>query len=281
MTATSATTRTEREQRTAFSTLPVLRRWMAEGRRSLLGWSAGVAGVAVLYLPLFPSMQSPELAELVASLPPELVRTLGYGDITSGAGYTQATIFGLIGFVLLTIAGVSWGAAFIGGAEESGRLELTLSHGVGRVQYALESAGALAARIAGLGVVVFVVVAALNGPCQLELDLGNLLAVTAAWVCLGLLSATAALAVGAVSGRRSWGVGAGAGIAVVGYVLQALANNSESLDWLRRLSPYDWAFGTAPLTNGADLPGLALLVGASLVLVGAATGALARRDVLG
>ncbi|MDQ2623841.1 MAG: ABC transporter permease, partial [Actinomycetota bacterium] len=136
MTATSATTGTERAQRTAFPALPVLRRWMAEGRRSLLGWSAGVAGVAVLYLPLFPSMQSPELAELVASLPPELVRTLGYGDITSGAGYTQATIFGLIGFVLLTIAGVSWGAAFIGGAEESGRLELMLSHGVGRVQYA-------------------------------------------------------------------------------------------------------------------------------------------------
>lgn len=270
------TTTLERKQ-----SVPVLRRWIGEGRRTLLGWSVGVAGVALLYLPLFPSMQSPELAEVIESLPAELVRTLGYEDIMSGPGYTQATFFGLIGFVLLTIAGVSWGAAFIGGAEESGRLELTLAHGVGRVQYALEAAGALALRIAVLGAVGFVVVAGLNGPSELGLALGNLLAVTAAWASLGMLSAAAALAVGAASGRRSWGIGAGAGVAVAGYVLQALANNSEQLDGLRWFSPYDWAFGGAPLAGGPDWLGLALLWFGSALLVAAATGALARRDVLG
>ena len=268
----------EREQR---APLPVLRRWFGDGRRALVGWSAGVAGVALLYLPLFPSMQSPELADVIESLPAELVRTLGYQDITSGAGYTQATFFGLIGFVLLTIAGVSWGASFIGGAEESGRLELTLAHGVGRVQYALESAGALVLRIAVLGAVGFVVVAVLNGPSQLDLEVAHLVAATTAWVSLGLVSGAAALAAGAASGRRSSGLGAGAGVAVLGYVLQAVANNSEQLDWLRTLSPYDWAYGAAPLANGADWTALALLWLGSALLIAAATGALARRDVLG
>lgn len=260
---------------------PVLRRWLGDGRRALLGWSLAVAGVAGLYLPLFPSMQTPELASVIDSLPPELVRTLGYGDITSGAGYAQATFFGLIGFVLVTIAGVSWGAAFIGGAEESGRLELTLAHGVGRVQYALESAGALVLRLTALGAVGLVVVLALNGPSGLGLGAGHVLAATVAWVSLGILSASAALAVGAASGRRSWGVGAGAGVAVLGYVLQALANNSAELDALRWFSPYDWAFGNAPLANGFDGGGLALLWGTSAVLIAVATGSLARRDVLG
>lgn len=270
------TTTLERTRR-----LPVLRRWLGEGRRALLTWSAGVAGVALLYLPLFPSIQSPELASLLDSLPAELVRTLGYDDITSGAGYTQATFFGLMGFVLLTIAGVSWGAAFIGGAEESGRLELTLAHGVGRAQYAVESAGALLLRILAIGSVAFVVVAALNGPSRLDLDLGRLLAGTTAWISLGALSAMAALAMGAASGRRSWGLGAGAGVAVVGYVLQALANNDERLDGLRWFSPYDWAFGEAPLTNGVDWTGLALLWGGAAILVAVATASLSRRDVLG
>lgn len=262
-------------------TAPVLRRWLAEGWRGLVGWSVGLIAVALVYLPLFPSMQSPELTGLLESLPPELVRTLGYEDITSGAGYAQATFFGLIGFVLVTIAGIGWGGSFIAGAEESGRLELTLAHGVARVQYALESAAALVLKLIGLGLVALVAVWLINGPAGLGLEFGNLLAVTSSLVGVGLFSATGALAAGTITGRRSWAVGAGAGIAVVGYVLQAVANNSEELEWLRRFSPFDWAFGGAPLANGMDGAGLALLGGGSAALIAVATVGLTRRDVLG
>ena len=261
--------------------LPVFRRWLADGWRGLLGWCIGVAVAILIYLPLFPSMKTPGLAGLLDSLPPELIRTLGYGTITSGAGYTQATFFGLIGFVLITIAGTGWGAAFIGGAEESGRLELTLAHGVGRVQYALESAAALVVKLLILGLVAWMLVWAVNGPAELKLHAGNLLFVTTAWVGVGLFAATAALAAGAFTGRRVWGAGVGAGVAVVGYVLQAVANNSDDLEWIRAFSPFDWAFGNTPLANGADWPGLALLWGGSAVMIAVATVGLARRDVLG
>ncbi|MDF2563181.1 MAG: transporter permease [Microbacterium sp.] len=267
--------------RSMRSPLPVFRGWLAEGWRGLLGWAVGLVAVALVYLPLFPTMQSPELSGLIETLPPELVRTLGYENITSGAGYAQATFFGLIGFVLVTIAGIGWGASFIAGAEESGRLELTLAHGVGRVQYALESAAALTVKLLALGLVALLVVGAVNGPAELELDPVNLLAVTKALVGVGMLSATAALAGGALTGRRIWGVGVGSAIAVGGYVLQAIANNSEDLDWLRAFSPFDWAFGEAPLANGMDWTGLAVLWGGAAVLITLATVGLARRDVLG
>lgn len=266
---------------TPAALLPVLRRWLGDGWRGLVGWSAGVAAVVFVYLPLYPSMKSPELVGLIDSLPPELVRTIGYEDITSGAGYAQATFFGLIGFVLITIAAISWGAAFTGGAEESGRLELTLAHGVGRVQYALESALALLVKLAVVGLVAWLLIWAVNGPGELELEAGHLAAVTAAWVGLGLLAGTAAFAVGALTGRRSWGLGVGAGVAVIGYVLQAVANNSEELEGLRVLSPFHWAYGEAPLSNGFDAGGLALLWGGSVLLVAVGTAALARRDILG
>ncbi len=267
--------------RTMRAPLPVFRGWLAEGWRGLIGWAIGLTAVALVYLPLFPTMQSPELSGLIETLPPELVRTLGYENITSGAGYAQATFFGLIGFVLMTIAGIGWGASFIAGAEESGRLELTLAHGVGRVQYALESAAALVVKLLALGLVALLVVGAVNGPAELDLDPVNLLAVTKALVGVALLSGTAALAGGALTGRRIWGVGVGSAIAVGGYVLQAIANNSEDLDWLRAISPFDWAFGEAPLANGMDWAGLALLWGGSAVLIAVATVGLARRDVLG
>lgn len=261
--------------------LPIFRRWLRDGWRGQLGWSLGLAAAAFLYLPLYPAMQSPELSSLLDSLPPELVRTIGYQDIATGAGYTQATFYGLIGFVLITIAGIGWGAAVTGTAEESGALELTLAHGVGRVQYALESALALLARLLVLGLVAFALVWAMNGPGELDLDPGNLLAVTTAWMGLGLFSASAAFAAGAATGRRAPALGAGAGVAVVGYVLQAVANNSEDLDGLRLFSPYAWAFHQHPLASGWDLAGLAALWGGSAVLLALATLALARRDILG
>lgn len=261
--------------------LAVTRQWLGQGWSGLIAWSAGIAVVIFIYLPVYPSMQSPELLGMVDALPPELVRTLGFESITTGAGYAQATFFGLLGFALLAIAGISWGAAFIGGAEESGRLELTLAHGVGRVGFALQSALALVVKLLVLGAVGWLLIWALNGPAELALEPANLLAVSKAWVGLGLLSATAAFAAGALSGRRSWGIGVGAGVAFLGYVLQAAANNSDDLEWLRTFSPSAWAYGGEPLLHGYDWPGLALLWGGSVVLVGIGTWALSRRDILG
>jgi ABC-2 type transport system permease protein len=263
------------------SPLPVLRRQIIDGWRGVVGWSIGIAGVLLIYLPVFPSMQTPELSGMLDSLPPELVRTLGYENITTGAGYAQSTFFGLIGFVFITIAGISWGSASTAGAEESGQLELILAHDVGRVRYALESAAALTLKLIVLGAAGYLVVWLMNDPAGLGLDAGNLLAVSKAWVGLGLLAATAAFAAGAATGRRTWAIGAGAALAVVGYVLQAVANNSEDLDWLRTLSPIEWAYGNAPLASGFDWAGLALLWGGSAVLIGLATLALTRRDILG
>lgn len=261
--------------------LPVFRRTLADGWRGLIGWALGLAIAIFIYLPLFPSITSPDMSELIDSLPAELTNTLGFGQIATGAGYVQAMFFGLIGFVLLTIAAVGWGSAAIAGAEESGRLELTLAHGVGRAQYALESALAIVVKLLVLGAFAALLIIALDESAQLGLDVGNLVATTTAAVGLALLTATAGLAIGAISGRRGWALGIAAGVAVLGYGLNALGNQTEDLDWLHRLSPYDWAFGTSPLVNGIDGGGLGLLWGGSALLVVVATLALRRRDVLG
>ncbi|GAB2518479.1 hypothetical protein CATRI_11215 [Corynebacterium atrinae] len=260
---------------------PIFTRHLVDGWRGQLGWSVGIAAVIGMYLPLFPSLQSPDLEQLIDSLPSELVNTLGFDQIASGTGYTQATFFGLLGFVLAAIASISWGSAFIAGTEESGRLELTLAHTVGRTQYALESAAALIVKILALGAVAFLLILAINTPAELDLSGANLLATTLAWVSLGLVSGLAALAFGAMTGRRSWAIGAGASIAVIGYGLDTLGGTSEDLDWLTIFSPYHWAFGRDPLAEGFDWGGLALLWGLSAVLIGITAWALSRRDILG
>jgi len=264
------------------SGLPILRRSLVESWRSLLGWSIGVAAVVLLYLPLYPSIGgNGEMQQIIDSLPPELVKTLGYEDIASGTGYTQSTFYGLMGFVLLVIAATSWGSAAIGGAEESGRLELTLAHGVGRVQYAVESALAVLVKVAWLGAFSGVLVALLNEPSKLGINPADIVAASAALTGLAYLSAAAALLLGAATGRRVVATAAGAGVAVVGYVCNAIGNQVADLEWLRAVSPYAWAFRNTPLSDGLDVGGLTLLWGLALLCCVGAAVVLRGRDITG
>lgn len=262
--------------------LPIFRSTLSESWRSLLGWTVGVVGVLSLYLPLWPSVGGDgQIQQIIESMPPELTRTLGFQELTSGAGYAQGTFFGLIGFILFVIAATSWGSAAVAGAEESGRLELTLAHGVSRVQYAVESALALLVRLVWLGGVSVAAVLVFNEPAQLEIEPAHAMAASAALTGLALLSGTLALAVGAFTGRRSFATAAGAGIAAVGYVLNAIANQLEDADSLRAFSPYSWAYHARPLTDGADWGGLAMLWGCSVLLAAIAAVALNRRNITG
>lgn len=235
------------------SPLPIFGKVFTDSWRSLIGWAIGLAAAIFLYLPLYPSIGgSAQMQDLINSLPKELTKSIGYDQISTGAGYTQSTLFGLLGFLLMSIAAISWGASALGGAEESGQLELTLAHGVTRAQVALERFAAMAVRILVLTAWVFVLVLALNGPSGLGLDTLNLLGTSLLFGGLTLLSGSIALLFGALFGRRIWGIGAGAFIAVLGYVFNAIGNQSSDFAWLHSLSPYSWVFGDSPLTNGAN-----------------------------
>jgi ABC-2 type transport system permease protein len=264
-----------------MSILPLFRRSLGESWRSLLAWTAGVLGALLLYLPLFPAIGgSADMRALLDSLPDELVKTIGYDQISTGAGYTQSTFYGLMGFLLLTIAATAWGTAAIAGDEEAGSLELTLAHSVSRTQIVVERAAAVAVRLAWLCLLSVIVVLALNDSAQLDIEPANVVAGAAALFGLTFHCSMWAIAIGAITGRRSYATAAGAGVAVVGYAFNAVANQNKDLETLHAWSPYHWAFGGSPLVNGAD--GMLWLnyVAAAVLLVVAVI-ALNRRDLKG
>jgi len=249
---------------------PLFRRSIADGWRGLAGWTAGILVALFLYLPLYPSFGgNGQMQEMIDSLPPELVQTLSYDQIGSGPGYAQATFFGLIGFVLLTIAGVGWGTGAIANDEENGQLELTLAHGVTRGQLFAERTAAVLVKIAWLCLVSFGVVLLLNEPAELDIEVANLVATTTTFFGLVALSAIAAIAVGGITGGRAWALGAGAGIAVYGYAMHALGNQGDDVEWLKDLSPYSWAYADSPLENGwGEQTWLIFAVAAVLLVIG-------------
>ena len=280
MTATQARLTTQQRPLVRRTALPMFTKSLVDGWRSLVGWSVGFTAALSLYLPIFPSMSgNSQMQDLIDSLPTELTRTINYQQIDTGAGYTQSTFFGLMGFLLISIAAISWGAAAIGGDEESGQLELTLAHAVTRVEVVAQRFAALTVKILALALVAFVVILFWNGPAELDIDVANLVETCLLFGGLALVCGSTALLCGAITGRRIWGIGGGAAVAVIGYVFNAIPNQSADLEWLHDLSPYYAAFGNSPLANGTDGWTLALFYLAALVLGALAALTLRQRDV--
>jgi ABC-2 type transport system permease protein len=261
--------------------LPLVRRTLRESWRGLIGWSGGIIATLVLYLPLYPSLSGPDLQALVDSLPDALIQALGYDQIATGAGYTQASFLGLIGFALFAIAAISWGAQAGGGHEESGRLELDLAHRISRPQFVTEAVVGIAVRIIAVTLVAWGTIALLNGPSQLDIDLINLTWAMTSLAALALAIGTLSLAGGILTGRKSGGIQLGAGVTVASYVLNAVSSLVSDVEWLADFSPYAWAFGAEPLITGADGIGLAFLGGLAAVGIVASFSGLAKRDILG
>lgn len=263
------------------SRLPIARHSLVGSRRALLAWTIAVAATLLLYLPLYPSIGgNGQMQHVIDSLPPALVKTLGYTDIASGAGYAQSTFYGLMGFVLFIIAATSWGSSCTGGAEESGWLSITLAHGVGRFQYAFESSLVILIKVVWLGVFSGALVIALTRPFRLEIATMDVVAASAALTGLAFLSGAAALVAGFATGRRADATSAGASVAVMAFLANAVGRQVGSLQWLQDISPYAWAFRGAPLRNGTDVRGLSLLWGSGLLCCLVASCFLGRRDII-
>lgn len=260
--------------------MPIFVQALKESWRSLLGWSAALLAVMALYLSFYPSLGNADgMTMLMDQLPEAMVDAFGFADIATGAGWAQSTFFGLLGLFILGAAGISWGARAIAGDEESGLLELTLAHRVSRTQVYAERLAAIVVRILIIGAIVTVGLLILNSAAGLEIDTSKIAPQMAAYLGLGILCATLALAVGALTGVRSHAVAAGAALLAGGFLLNAIGNISDDTSWMRLASPVSWAYENRPLTQGWDWAGLASIYGAAAVLAVLGWAAFTRRDV--
>jgi ABC-2 type transport system permease protein len=262
-----------------MTTVQIWMRWLRTHRGGLLGWAIGLAAVSTLYLSFYSTVAQDRqlLDDYMAMLPPEMSATFGFDDIGSPAGYAQSTVYGLIGAILLLIAGMTRGTRAIAGDEQSGALETEVTAAVDRRQVYLGRALGVTVFVVLLGLVVGLVTLGVNGPSELRLPLGNVAAGVAALTMLGLVHALIALAVGAATGRP----GLALAVAIVVAVLGFFGNNlgPSIADGIDRFAPYHWAFGNTPLASGADWGGLALLAALSLLAFLAGLLTFPRRDL--
>jgi ABC-2 type transport system permease protein len=260
-------------------------RLIRDRRRSLLWWSAGIVGLVLFTVALYPSLKGEESFNEVIEQMPEALRAMFGLDtaipLTSPPGYLQGRLFGSMLPLLLIVFGIGLGARAIAGSEQDGTLELLLANPVTRGTVVVERYLAMVAMIAGLTAVFALSLLALAAPFgALEgVPLTGLAGAVAGVFGIALLHATLAFGVGAATGRRALALSSATVVAVAGYLLQGLIGLSDIIRPLRFISPWHWYLGRNMLAQGVAPDAIIVPLVLSAVIFVAGAGAFLRRDL--
>ena len=260
----------------------LFRRGLRDHRRALVAWCLGVSGYVAMIAAIFTSIESsPQLNDLIESYPDvlkELFGISGGADITSGAGYLDLELFGIMLPLLVLVLAVGSGARTLAGEEDAGRLELVLSYPVRRRDAVLAKGAAVAVEVLALAVAATLTIAVFDPIVGLELSIGHVVAAFVWLAALGLFFGWLALAVGSAHPSRSLAIGVSAGVAAAAYLVNGLHTLAGWLDPARFLSPF-WLVGQGPLQGGASAVGIVALLAAAVVVLVLGAALIERRDL--
>ncbi|WP_433710050.1 ABC transporter permease subunit [Nocardia sp. CA-084685] len=243
---------------------------LKEQRRGLIGWSIGFAIIPLMYLPSYQSLKEQGSLDIKQN---KMYDAMGVSDFASASGYLNATVYSLMGLLLMLIFAVTFASRSVV-QEENGMLDLLLAQPINRMNLLLQRFAALAVQTASATAVLTLSVIVGVDQGGLNVPTGNIVAASAGLGLLALVVGAITLLIGAATGKRSVTLGSASLIAVAGY----LANNLGD-DSVRKFSPFYWANGGAPLVhgwNGIHLTVLVIVAAAALVL---GLGAFDRRDL--
>ncbi|GAA3285780.1 ABC transporter permease subunit [Dactylosporangium vinaceum] len=259
--------------------LPALvRKTWSDDRRALLGWAVGIAAVTGLYTSFYRDFAGVSQLKQ-AAVPQDMLDFLGIADLTSPAGYLQATVFSLIGPLLVLLCAITLAARTIAGPEEDGGLELLLTVPVTRIAFAAQRLAATAAAVLAVAAVPWLLLLVVVPSAGMAITLSDVSAASFGLTALAWCFAGIAFLVGAATGRRGTVLAVSGALAVLTYIANALGGVVDGLAWLRYLSPFHYAFGTDPLHTGWHPGPLAVLVVAGAVTATAGVLWFNRRDI--
>ncbi len=256
----------------------LVRRGLRDNARSALLWGGGLGLMSAFEVALYPSI-SASLGKAIDGYPAGVKDAFGITDLGTVEAYLHAEMFSLVLPLALAYCALRWVAAAIAGAEESGYLDTLLATPLAR--RTLTASAFLTAAIATAGVLALTgVLTTVAGLIAGEVvPIGHLAAgLAGVWALALFFGGAATLAAGMVH-RAGLALAAVGGLLGAMYVVDLVGKLSAPLHGLRWASAFRY-YG-APLQDGLDVAGFALLVVAGALLAVAGAVCFERRDITG
>jgi ABC-2 type transport system permease protein len=248
-------------------------------RKSLIGYSIGMALYVLAVVALYPSFKDSTDLDSLTESSPGLAAVFGIsGSLTSPIGWLNANIYANFFPLLILLLTVGYGAFCLAGQERDGHLELVLSLPFRRKRVVLDKVAALVVQAAVFSLVVYLSVL-VGRAFELDVDAGHLATTTLGVTLLGIDFGLLALAIGGATGNRGFALGVTSAVAAASYLISSLAPLVSWLEPLRYASLFYWTVANGQLDNGLAIGSVLLLVGVAAVLAGIAVTTFDRHDL--
>lgn len=251
-------------------------------RRDLLGWSVALVLLVAMYVAVWPSVRDqPSVSDFLDQMP-EAFRSLfatSGADMSTPVGYVQIELLSFMGPIAMLIYAIGAGVGAIGGEEDRHTMDLLLANPVSRSRIVLDKFAAMALGTFLLAAVIGFALVAEGQLVDMQLPAGNVAAAMLHLALLGVVFGSLALALSASTGRTGLSRGIPAVVAVLAYIVNALAPLVDWLEPLQKLSPFYQYVGHDPLREGVSGVSVVVAVATVAVLVALAVLGFRRRDV--
>lgn len=248
-------------------------------RRAVIGYAVGLAAYSFAIVGLYPSFKNDSSLNALAESNSTLMAAFGVtGSLTSPAGWLNANLFNNFVPLIAIVLTVGYGAWCVAGQDEDGTLALTATLPITRPRMVLGKALALLVQALPAVALTYLCVV-LGRAFDLTVGIGALTAVSAAVLLLAVDFGALALLLGVCTGSRGMALSIASAAAAAAYLISSLAPVISWVDRIRYVSPFYWALGNDPLSNGVSGWAWVALVGTAVLLSVAAGWVYRRADV--
>jgi ABC-2 type transport system permease protein len=252
---------------------------VAVRRRSLVGYTLGLAVYVLVIVALYPAFKdSTSLNDLTKGGSTAAALFGVTGSLTSPGGWLNANIYENLFPLVMLLMTIGYGAACVAGQDEDGTLALIAVLPRPRRSLIIDKTMAMLAQALVLGLAVALCVL-VGRSFDLELDVTHVVSVSIAVAIMGVDFGLVTAAVGCVGGHRGTALGLGTTAATASFLVSSLA---PVVDWIRPFryfSLFYWSVGNDQITNGVGVAGYAVLLGVGAVVLVATTTAFRRLDL--
>lgn len=238
--------------------------------------AVSMAVVIIMVGALFPSVGG-TIGKL--NVPKGVANLLGGADYGTLAGWMRSEIGAVYGPLVVAATAIASAVSLTASEEDAGILGLVLAQPIERGRMVLAKAVAVAVTvvIVAAGTFLGLVIGVEIGGGGLGVADQGALALHLAF--FGFAIGAVALALAAVTGRKSLAVGGASAVGVIGFLINGFAPLVDAITWLKYVSPFYYYSGHDPIANGVDSAGISVLVAVALVLTAIAVIGFRRRDL--
>ena len=248
-------------------------------RRSILGYSLGMAVYTFIIVALYPAFRNETGLDQFTSENSTIAALFGIsGSLTSDSGWLNANLYANFLPLIIVLLTVGYGASCIAGQNEDGTLGLVATLPLSRTRIALQKSAAMCLVAVPVSVVTEFGVLSGRG-FDLQIDTATLVGVTIAVLLLGIDFGALAMLIGALTGSRGTALGATSMVAAATYLINSLA---PAVSWIRParlVSPFFYAIGDNQLVDGVSISAFVVLLGIAAMLSWGAVVVFGRLDV--